>query len=85
MDLKGDYDYYGDNCVKLCFRAIGKFLEPKQKYQKDCLILYNNLVTEMRKSVSQSLPLIKLGHSEASCSFLLSFSSAARLSNTGLI
>ena len=24
MDLKGDYDYYGDNCVKSCLRAISK-------------------------------------------------------------
>lgn len=36
MDLKRDYDYYGDNCVKSCLRAISKSLGPK-KSQKDCL------------------------------------------------
>lgn len=30
MDLKGDYDYYGDNCVKSCSRAISKRLRPRK-------------------------------------------------------
>lgn len=31
MDLKGDYDYYGDNCVKSYLRVMRKCLGLKRE------------------------------------------------------
>lgn len=63
MDLKGDYDYCGDNCVKSCLRAMSKSLGPTQKSQQDCVSRggYNSQqFSQWDKIKRHSFSLIKL-------------------------